>query len=571
MIRFLALLTVIFLTQSIYSQCTDLNTQFTVNQNQFCGSGIHSVILTNTSSGINNTVSTYDWFLNGSLVSSTNGLSAPPNINLTTVGNYTIELVGTDTIPCTESFSLQVEVLPVPVSSFTISPDGECAGTTISFNNTSTNTVAATTYNWNFGDGNTSNSENPNHSFTSGGNYTVILTVNNGAGCTNSYSTTVNALNIPLNSGIIGDDGDGNLINCLLPGNPTTSQTVSFLNNTTGAVSYTWDFGNGNTSTDPNPSNFYDTFGTFPVTMTATGPNGCTVTETIEVVFEKFVSASLVLDVTEYSGCAPLSLSTLTNNSINANTFVWDFGDGSAPYTTTTMTPPTHVYTDEGSYEIRLTASNSCNTAQATISPIIIVDKPQVDFLITGNTGCAPASLGFVNNTTGASPANAFDWDMDNGNTYNTTVTPPIQNYDEAGNYTISLTASNSCGDSTLTQTIALDTIPVADFELDPDEGCSPLTVNVNNTSIGNITQYRWTQTGYGYSYGPTYGPFTYTYAPGNAPVTQTITLRALNSCGSTTITQPIVIHRPTIAQFTSSSTTVCLGNDFTFTNQSLG
>ena len=571
MIRFLALLTVIFLTQSIYSQCTDLNTQFTVNQNQFCGSGIHSVILTNTSSGINNTVSTYDWFLNGSLVSSTNGLSAPPNINLTTVGNYTIELVGTDTIPCTESFSLQVEVLPVPVSSFTISPDGECAGTTISFNNTSTNTVAATTYNWNFGDGNTSNSENPNHSFTSGGNYTVILTVNNGAGCTNSYSTTVNALNIPLNSGIIGDDGDGNLINCLLPGNPTTSQTVSFLNNTTGAASYTWNFGDGNTSTDPNPSHLYTTFGTFPVIMTATGLNGCTITETVSVVFEKFVSASLVLDVTEYSGCVPLTLSTLTNNSINANSFVWDFGDGSAPYTSTTITPPNHIYTQAGNYSISLSASNSCNTANTTIGTIVVVDKPQVNFALTGNTGCAPAAIGFTNSTTGASPANAFTWDMGNGNTYNTTVTPPIQAYDTAGVYTVSLTASNACGDSTLTQTIALDTIPLASFDLLPDEGCSPLTVDINNTSTGNITQYRWSRTGFGFSYGPTYGPFTYTYTPGNSPVTQNVTLRVLNACGSTTVTQPIIIHRPTRAQFSTSSTTVCLGGDFTYTNQSLG
>lgn len=571
MLRFYILITAFFSIQLVYAQCPDLTPQFSVNQTEFCGPGPHTVTLTNTSIGANNSVSSYDWFLNGSLVSSTNGLVAPPNMSLTTTGLYTIEVVGTDTTSCSDSFSVQVEVFPNPIASFTFSPDGDCATTPIVFTNNSTNTVPGTTYFWDFGDGNTSTSENPTHAYAAGGTYNATLTVTNILGCTDSYSTTVNALNVPLLGGIIGDDGDGNTINCLLPGNPTTSQTVSFFNNTTGAVSYTWDFGNGNTSTDPNPSNFYDTFGTFPVTMTATGPNGCTVTETIEVVFEKFVSASLVLDVTEYSGCAPLSLSTLTNNSINANTFVWDFGDGSAPYTTTTMTPPTHVYTDEGSYEIRLTASNSCNTAQATISPIIIVDKPQVDFLITGNTGCAPASLGFVNNTTGASPANAFDWDMDNGNTYNTTVTPPVQNYDEAGNYTISLTASNSCGDSTLTQTIALDTIPLADFELDPEEGCSPLTVNVNNTSIGNITQYRWTRTGYGYSYGPTYGPFTYTYPPGNAPVTQTITLRALNGCGSTTITQPIVIHRPTIAQFTSSSTTVCLGNDFTFTNQSLG
>src|SRR5690554_1522409 len=570
-IKFLALLAALLLVQSTHSQCTDLTPQFTVNQNQFCGPGTHTINLTNTSTGANNTTADFEWYLNGTLVSNSVGLANPGSIQITTVGTHTIELVGIDSEPCTASTSIDIDVLPVPVSSFTFSPDGVCAETAISFNNTSTNTVAGTVYSWDFGDGNISSDENPTHTYTAGGTYTVTLNVDNGVGCTDSYSIDVTSLEIPLRNGIIGDDGDGNTTNCLLPGDPATTQSVSFSNNTTGATSYFWDFGDGNTSTDPNPSNLYTTYGTFPVTMTATGPNGCTTSETISVVFEKFVSSSLVLDVTEYSGCAPLSLTTLTNNSINASDFVWDFGDGSPVYNTTSPTPPNHIYTQAGNYTISLSASNSCNTANATISPIIIVDKPQVNFSLTGYNGCAPASIGFVNHTTGALPANDHNWDMGNGNTYNTTVTPPTQSYNESGVYTVSLTSGNACGDSTLTRVITLDTIPLASFDLLPDEGCSPLTVDINNTSTGNIDEYRWTRTGFGYSYGPTYGPFTYTYPPGNSPVTENVTLRVANSCGNTTVTKPIVIHRPTRAQFTTSATTVCLGGDFTFTNGSLG
>ncbi|PKR80044.1 hypothetical protein CW751_11795 [Brumimicrobium salinarum] len=571
MIRLAILLFLIIYIPFVNGQCTDLTPQFTPNQSFFCNSGPHTLTLANNSTGINNTTATYEWYLDDVLTSTTTGLGSPGNITLTNLGTYTVKLVATDTAACKDSTLINIEVISPPNASFTFEPDGECAGTTISFNNTSGNTILGSTYNWDFGDGNTSNQENPTHNYSAGGNYTVTLTVENFTGCSDIYSATVNSLDIPISSGIIGDDGDGNTINCLVPGDPTTTQTVSFFNNTTGAISYSWDFGDGNTSTDPDPSHTYNSYGTFPVTMTATSANGCSITETIDVVFEKFVSSSLVLDVTEYSGCAPFNLTTLTNNSVNANNFVWDFGDGSPVYNTTSTTPPNHEYTAAGTYTISLSASNSCNTANATISPIIIIDKPEVDFSISGNTGCAPANLTFTNNSTNASPANDFDWDMDNGNTYTTTITPPGQVYNNAGTYTISLTAGNACGDSTLTRTINLDTIPIADFDLLPDEGCSPLTVNVNNTSIGNVTQYRWTRSGYGYSYGPNYGPFTYTYGPGNTPVTRNISLRALNSCGSTNHSESIIIHRPTRAQFTTSSNAVCIGSDFTFTNNSLG
>ena len=557
--------------QELKAQCSDVSTDFTVSQTNFCGTGPYTVNLVNTSTGPSANAVTYEWVLDGTTFDNTTGLVAPDDFIISAVGTYNVELIATDTIPCTDTASVIITIYPDPVADFDFNPDNECALTPINFSNLSTGTFAGTDYSWDFGDGNTSTDQNPTHTYSQGGSFTITLTVSNAAGCTDTYSETITVLDIP-DIFIFGDDGDGNTTNCLLPGDPTTSQTVDFFNTTTGAVSYFWDFGDGNTSTDPEPSHLYTSYGTFDAVMTATGANGCTVSDTIEVVFERFVSASLSLDATEYSGCTPMELTTLVNNSNNANNYVWDFGDGSAPYITNNITPPNHVYTDAGTYTISLTASNNCNSANATISPIIIVDKPEVDFDFTSTNGaCAPADISFTNNSVGASPANAFDWDMGNGNTYTTTVTPPDQYYDTAGVYTVSLSASNACGDSTLTQNIILDTIPVADISVAPIDQCSPATFTFDNFSSGNINQYAWYLDGALQSNDSIINPLTFTYPAGNTPINHEIVLAVSNQCGIDYDTVNITVHRPTLAQFNASATQVCLGNTVTFTNQSLG
>ena len=566
------LLVFLLIQRASFSQCTDLTPQFTVSQNSFCGAGPHSVALTNTSNGPDAATANYEWLLNGTTFDNTTGLVNPNNSTLPGPGTYTVELIASGgPPPCTESTTTVITVFPQPNADFSFAPDNACAGVDIDFSNLSTNTNGGTTFTWDFGDGNTSNQENPTHVYASGGSYTVTLTVENAPGCSSNFSLTVTALDIP-DVAISGDDGDGNLTNCLLPGDPTVLNTVDFLNSTTGATSYFWDFGDGNAGTGFEPTHTYNTYGTFDVVMTATGSNGCTASDTIEVVFEKFVSASLNLDVTEYSGCAPFALTTLQNNSNNANSFVWDFGDGTPPYTTTNQTPPNHIYIDAGTYTISLTASNSCNSANATISPIVIVDKPEIDFTTAFTAGCAPETgVSFTNNSVGASPANDYEWDMGNGNTYTTTVTPPNQDYLNAGTYTISLTGSNACGDSTLTQNIVLDTVPTASIDVDPMNECSPETFTFDNFSSANTDNYSWYLDGAVYSNDSIINPITFTYPPGNTPVEHEVILEVSNACGTDLDTVEITVHRPTDAQFNISAPNSCLGDPVTFTNNSLG
>ena len=576
LLRILATLSFSLVTGLSIAQCTNVNTAFSVSQTTFCGPGPHIVSFTNTSTGTAAGTSTYEWQLNGTQFALTAGLLPPLTSSVTAPGTYTYTLIATNLLePCTESASVQVTVLPTPTAAFSFNPDNACAGTNISFTNTSTGSAGSTTYSWNFGDGNTSTGFSPSHTYAAGGVYNAVLTMTNGAGCTSTVSHTVTVVARPVVS-ISGDDGDGNLTNCLSPVDPSTSETVVFTNTTTGATSYSWNFGDGNTSTLQSPSHTYLTYGTFPVTMTATSPGGCTTTANLTVIFERFVSASISLDLSQYSGCAPLALTTLLNNSTNASNFVWNFGDGTI-INTTNPAPPVHSYTTAGNYTISLVSSNSCNTANTSIGTIVIVDVPNTTFTPSTTLGCAPQSVTFTNSTTGTSPGNNYQWNMGNGNTYTNTTIPPPQVYPIQGVYTITLIAGNACGTRTATRTITIDSIPIAEFSANPLEGCSPLTVTLTNQSVGNGLSYSWSlqSTAFPYNFfsssSPNIGPFTYTFPPGNVPINRVINLTVSNHCGTRSTAETIIIHPPTDAEFAASATTVCLGQPITFTDQSLG
>lgn len=571
---FLVFWSSIFAPTTAHSACGTVNSSFTTSQIDICGPGATTISFTNTSTGVSSGTADYQWFLNGTLFDNTTGLAAPNNSNISAVGTYTYMMIAIDaTVPCRDTAIVTVVIHPVPNADFTFGPNNVCAGTPISFNNNSSGANGFTTYNWNFGDGNTSNAANPNHTYNAGGTYNVTLTMTNAAGCVSTHNLTATMMDIP-NVGIAGDDGDGNTTYCLLPGDPTTSEVVTFTNTTTGAVSYDWDFGDGSpiftTASNAAFTHNYTSFGTFTVTMTATHANGCTATATLIVVFEKFVSAALTLDITEYSGCAPHNLSTLMNLSVNANNYVWDFGDGTV-INTTVLAPPAYSYTANGTYTITLTASNSCNTATATISPIIIIDAPTAGFTPSTTLGCAPQNVTFVNTSTGAVPANNYQWDMGNGNTYSNTTTPPAQTYGTTGTYTVELIAGNSCGNDTVTQIIQIDTVPTVDLTVFPLEGCTPLSVNSTAVGTGGNLTWQWFVDGAFVSNNPNTIPDeVFTTPPGNAVTNHTIQVNVSNQCGNDTDIETIIVH-PTVQAIFTANDTICEGGTVTFTDGSLG
>lgn len=484
-------------------------------------------------------------------------------------------LVMTDPdVPCADTAYLTVDVVPSPNAGFTFSPNGGCAYQDVNFTNTSTGTFSGTTYDWDFGPGPNSSQENPTHQFNGLGTYPVTLTIDNGPGCTSTITQNVNVIDAP-NPNIWGDDGDGDLVYCLFPGDTTSIETVTFFNSTTNATTYEWDFGDGSpvytTGSQSAFNHTYSTYGTFNVTMTATNANGCQTSQTIQVIFEKFVSAALTLNLTEYSGCAPHNMTTLTNLSVNATNYVWDFGDGTV-ITTSSPTPPAYAYTTAGTYTITLTASNSCNQATATISPIVIIEGPTANFSPSTTSGCAPQNISFSNGSSGTQPANNYQWDMGNGNTYTTTTTPPVQTYANQGYYDVQLVAGNACGYDTAVVTIFIDTIPTVDLVIDPIAGCAPVTVDPTATLLsGTNVNWQWYVDGGYYSSAPNDIPNqTFGSSNPNDSTLHSIQLNVYNNCGSDSDIQTMYVNPPVIAGFTTQDT-LCIGQTSTFTNTSTG
>ncbi len=554
------------------ANCPTINSSFTTSVVSICGPGPNTISFVNTSTGGGAAGATYEWFLNGAPFDTTAGLVAPATSTISAIGTYTFMVVANGPAGCLDTAINTVRIFPIPVASFTFTPNNQCAGNPVAFTNTSTGTVGVTTYLWNFGDATTSTQQNPTHVYAAGGTYNVTLTVTNFAGCSSTFNLSVTALAIPFVS-IFGDDGDGDTQNCLLPGDPTTSEVVTFTNFTTGAVSYTWDYGDGSptvtTGSNAALTHTYNTYGTFTVTMTATGPNGCTATDTIIVIFERYVGASFSVPIAQMSGCLPLTV-TPVNASQNATTYTWNFGDGSPVIVTNSFTPPTHTYTVAGTYVITLVASNSCNSSTSTVSPIIVVGPPVVNFFANPVLGCAPQVVTFTNASTGVQPANNYSWDFGNGNTLTGTGNPPPQTYGQ-GTWTITLVAGSACGSDTMIRIITVDTIPDVNLTVTPTDGCTPLTVTTTNTSTGGALSYQWYIDGILTYTSANIPPQVFTAPAGNNPVNHTIQLVVSNHCGVRDSLVTITVHPAVQAIFTPLNSTICQGQSVTFSQSSYG
>jgi len=309
---------------------------------------------------------------------------------------------------------------------------------------------------------------------------------------------------------------------------PTSGEAplaVTFTNSSSGATSYSWDFGDGGTSTATNPSHSYTAVGTYTVSLTATNAYGSDTETKTNYITVACTEPTASFTGTPTSGEVPLTVA-FTNSSSGATSYSWNFGDGN----TSTATSPSHTYTAIGTYTVTLTATNSCgsDTYTATNYITVVCTEPTASFTGTPTSGEVPLTVTFTN---GSSDATSYSWDFGDGNT--STATNPSHTYTAIGTYTVTLTATNSCGSDTETKTNYITVVctePTASFTGTPTSGTAPLTVAFTNGS-SDATSYSW-DFGDGGTSTATNPSYTYTAAG-----TYTVTLTATNSCGSDTYT----------------------------------
>lgn len=191
-------------------------------------------------------------------------------------------------------------------------------------------------------------------------------------------SLEVNNDNIVINPADVWDDNGAPMV--LFSADVTTipaNQSIYFTDNSTNnPTTWLWDFGDGNTSNEQNPSHSYSAEGFYSVALTATNGNGSNRKEKqnyITVTAEELAPLSqFTVDKTDVS---VNEIINFTDNSLYEPTeWLWDFGDGS----TSTFKNPSHVYTEAGIYSVSLTASNKNGSNTHSKSNYINVLTTQV-------------------------------------------------------------------------------------------------------------------------------------------------------------------------------------------------
>lgn len=298
-----------------------------------------------------------------------------------------------------------------------------------------------TSWYWDFGDGiNSKHAQTATHTFKKPGTYDVSLTVTNFAG--NSTLKKSNYITVTPPQAPIADFFSPEVYHADTYGGSVLTKTVSFVDNCTGSpTSWLWDFGDGNTSTEQNPTHVYDVGGGYTVNLTVKNTVGSNTTSKYGYVLvglgdgpvgREYFSSSVT------SGDAPLKV-TFHGGTGYAND--WTFGDGSQQYVGENRTVE-HTYLEPGQYTVSLYEDNVGGTAAITKYHYITVTgltRPYASF--TSEKVSVPKSLTITFTDTSIGKPTYWYWNFGDGDS--STEQNPTHTYSAAGNYTVSLTASN--------------------------------------------------------------------------------------------------------------------------------
>ena len=452
-------------------------------------------------------------------------------------GVYTVTLtatnfMGSDTLTRPEYIVVTGELVP-PVANFTAYPRSGIVPLLVQFTDTSTGIVDS--WAWDFGDGTTSTLQNPTHTYTAEGNYTVTLTASNDAGeSTHSLENFISVLPYVPPKPVADFTAAPTSGHVPLP--------VQFTDLSTGVVdSWLWDFGDGTTSTLQHPSHTYTMPGDYNVTLTVTNAGGSDTITKYAFIHISEQPSGPVADFTASptTGCpTPLPVQFTDLSTGNPTSWYWQFGDGMCSI----LQNPQHIYNDHGTFNVSLTVVNADGSDTITKYEYITVCPvplpPVANFTASPTSGQAPLSVQFTDLSTGI--IDTWAWTFGDGET--SSLQNPSHTYTSAGTYSVTLTVTNEGGDDSITKqqyiTVSPQPVkPVADFTAYPTTGCPPpLSVQFTDTSANTPTSWYW-QFGDGDT--STLQNPQHTYS---ANGTYSVTLTATNEGGSDTITKTNLI-----------------------------
>ena len=444
---------------------------------------------------------------------------------------------------CNHIYNVPITVNPAPHPVATVT--GNLCGSTPATLGT---TLTYSSYNWNGGAGFL-----PTFTITGSGLYTVQVTDANGC----SADT---AVNIHYQPGPVASASTPANTNFCIP-NPVGATLYALIG---AGYTYQWQLNNGNIGGATSPTYNATAAGTY--TVIVTDGNGCSNTSNaIIIILSNCPSdtAHCTTNLADQVICSATNGSPACNTvtGINsstgaANSFTWDFGDGSSPVFSFTTASQTHTYTKAGFYVINvcgLVPNLSPPPASCRLCDTAIVQIPiaaDFDSVVHCDTAC------FTDMSTYMLGNNITGWSWNFGDLGTSTSPSPCHVYATGGTYTVTLTVTSGSCSATISKTVIILAPPVASFSI-PASIC-----------VGNPVVYNNTSTGFGLHYNWNFGDLatsllqnpTHTYT---TPNTYTNTLLVYNIYGChDTATQSIIVSPNNLTTSVSATDTVlCYGD----------
>ncbi|MBW7867897.1 MAG: PKD domain-containing protein [Brumimicrobium sp.] len=396
--------------------------------------------LNNTTSVTGNGTMTYTWDVdnNGTTDYTTQNIQHQyPNS-----GVYTVNLIATTADGCKDTVDHQVTVYALPIANFTATSVCEDDVTNLTDGSTITpvDNDVISTYAWNFGNGSTSNQQNPTVSYGQENVYNVSLVVTTNYGCKDTVTLPVTVYPLPHVNFSPTDV-------CLnFATQFSDNSTISNAHTSNSNVQWAWDFADGTTSTQQNPSHTYASDGSYNATLTVTSNHNCVNDTTIKVTVYPLPVASFVGQNLE--GCAPLCPTITSTSTVNSpsilSKYEWTLSNGKS-YSGNSFTDCFDNITGmDVSYDVNLkvTSDKGCVSQTSTPNYIKVYHNPIADFYFTpSNPDVINPDVDFHNTSL---YANSYYWVI--GDNISSEFEPDVEFPYEPKIYDVLLIASTDKG-----------------------------------------------------------------------------------------------------------------------------
>jgi len=401
--------------------------QFIPSMSEVCGTS-GTLKFTNNSSYSGTDILNYKWYVNDNLVASSKDLTYSFNVPNAAVLPYifNVKLEVSNIVGCKTVAIKAIQFNPLPKAVFTLSTNKGCVPFALDINNQS---EYSDSFEWYLNNILVSTEKKPQIILDDyGKTYTIKLLAKNKYGCTISEQN-LQATTYPF---LKADFDIAETLSC------NGLLNLSVKNNSVGATSYVWDFGdNSPIYTGKTPTHSYGNPGEYFLKLKVSN-NFCTDEKVIKVVVSTSPKASFLADVK--LGCSQLTV-TFQNTSVNASDFLWDFGDGT--YSKEINPIHNYVYSSKP-YTVKLISKNKygCEDIAIQNAYITVLPPPIGTIHINPNKIIKVPNYSFTFDV--SSPENIINYRWDFGDGTFSDKKEIIHRYDRWGTYKVRLQITNA-------------------------------------------------------------------------------------------------------------------------------